>query len=411
MTPAEVRPTGVQPPGQARRPWGSAAGGTLIGLLLAAVLLPLGLANMVLRAGWHEVEDGVLWVARTEGVVAAEVAPRSPAAAADVRAGDVLLAIDGRPIDRPADVFDLLHGGRDGQPLRYTLLRLQSQSVTDVRLAPVPQGNRTLYYVLAAVGLFTLLIGVLVRLRRPSEPATLHFLWLTLAFFGVFGFSFSGSLDLLDWVFLWVDTLALLLLAPLFLHFTLFFPDRPRAWVQGRMGSFVAPLIYLPALLMAAARIVAVARAGQDASFYISGVVGMLERIEPLYLSLCLLAGLAVLVRAFGQVQSGTARRQLRWIVWGTLLGGAPFAAGLCAAVRAGGGADARHAADGDPARADPAGVRERPGPLPPDGRRGDRQADAGLRGGRVGDPRHLRGAAARGGGGLSGGLPQDTTR
>ena len=303
-------------------------GATVIGLVLAAVLLPLGLANMVLRARWHEVEDGVLWVARTEGVVAAEVAPRSPAAAADVRAGDVLLAIDGRPMDRPADVFDLLHSSREGQPLRYTLLRLRSQSVADVRLAPVPQGNRALYYVLAAVGLFTLLIGVLVRLRRPSEPATRHFLWLTLAFFGVFGFSFSGSLDLLDWVFFWVDTLALLLLAPLFLHFTLFFPDRPRAWVEGRMGPFVAPLIYLPALLIAAARIFAVARSGQDASFYISGVVGTLERIEPLYLSLCLLAGLAVLVRAFGQVRSGTARRQLRWIVWGTLLGGVPFAAG-----------------------------------------------------------------------------------
>ena len=46
-------------------------GATVIGLVLAAVLLPLGLANMVLRARWHEVEDGVLWVARTEGVVAA----------------------------------------------------------------------------------------------------------------------------------------------------------------------------------------------------------------------------------------------------------------------------------------------------------------------------------------------------
>src|SRR5512139_1367752 len=185
MTPAEVRPTGVQPPGPVRQPWSSAVGGTVIGLLLAAALLPLGLANMALRAGWHEVEDGVLWVARTEGVVAAEVAPQSPAAAADVQAGDVLLAIDGRPIDRPADVFDLLHSSREGQLLRYTLLRLRSQSVTDIRLAPVPQGSRTLYYVLAAVGLFTLLVGVLVRLRRPSEPATLHFLWLTLAFFGV----------------------------------------------------------------------------------------------------------------------------------------------------------------------------------------------------------------------------------
>jgi hypothetical protein len=78
------------------------------------------------------------------------------------------------------------------------------------------------------------------------------------------------------------------------------------------MGPFVAPLIYLPALLFAAARVFAVARSGFDASFWITGVMGALERIEPFYFSLCVLAGLAVLVRAFGQVRSGTARRQLR---------------------------------------------------------------------------------------------------
>jgi two-component system NtrC family sensor kinase len=328
MTTTQACPVGTQPSGPAPRARSSTVSGTVLGLVLVVVLLPLGVANVVLRAGWHEVEDGVLWVARTDGVVASEVAPDSPAAAAGVRAGDVLLAIDGRPVDRPAEVFDLLHSSQEGQPLRYTVLRLQSRAVTDVRLAPVPQGNTTLYYVLAAVGLFTLLVGVSVRLRRPSEPATLHFLWLTLAFFGVFAFSFNGSLDVVDWMFFWIDTLALLLLAPLFLHFTLFFPDRPRAWVDGRMGPFVAPLIYLPGLLIAAARIFAVARAGQDASFYITGVVGTLERIEPLYLSLCVLAGLGVLVRAFGQVRSGTAQRQLRWIVWGTLFGGVPFAVG-----------------------------------------------------------------------------------
>ena len=310
------------------RPRLSAVGRTVLGIVLAALLVPLGVANMVIRASWHEVEDGVLWVNRTDGVTAAEVAARTPAAAAGVQVGDVLLAVDGRPIDRRADVIDLLHNSREGQARRYTLLRLRSQSLVDIRLAPVPQGNTTLYYVLASVGLFTLLVGISVRLRRPAEPATQHFLWLALAFFGTFAFSFNGTLDHLDWAFFWIDSIALLLLAPLFLHFALFFPERPREWVNGRAGPFVVPLIYLPALLLAAARVYAVARAPLDAPFYISGLLGVLERVEPMYLSLCVLGGLAVLVGAFGRVRSGTARRQLRWIVWGTLLGGVPFAVG-----------------------------------------------------------------------------------
>ena len=84
-------------------------------------------------------------------------------------------------------------------------LRLGTREVLDLRLAPVPNGPGALYFVLAAVGMFTLLVGGAVRLRRPRDPATLHFFWLAVAFFGVFTFSFSGRLDRLDWVFYWAD--------------------------------------------------------------------------------------------------------------------------------------------------------------------------------------------------------------
>ncbi len=84
-----------------------------------------------------------------------------------------------------------------------------------------------MYYVLAAVGLFTLLVGASVRLRRPRDQATLHFFWLCVAFFGVFTFSFNGPFDRLDWVFFWGDAVAMALLPALLLHFTLVFPERP----------------------------------------------------------------------------------------------------------------------------------------------------------------------------------------
>jgi two-component system, NtrC family, sensor kinase len=318
----------VRPPGGWRWPEWAASGPALLTLAATAVLLVLGISNIVYRAAWHEAEDGVLWEKRVEGVIAAEVAPGSPAARAGIRPGDLLEAIDGRFVDQTADVPDLLHGARDGQLARYRVLRLGTNEAFDLRLASVPQGNSRLYFVLAPVGIFTLIVGAVVRLRRTRHPATHHFMWLAVAFFGWATFSFVGRFDRLDWVFYWADAVSVLLLGPLFLHFTLFFPERPRAWVGTPVGSRVWPLVYLPALLTGAARVIAVAKSGQDGAFYIDGVVRALDRFEPLYLSLYLAGGLLVIAGAFGRVRTVTARRQLRWIAWGTALGGLPFAFG-----------------------------------------------------------------------------------
>jgi len=105
------------------------------------VLLGLGLTNIYIRATWHEVEDGVLWVVRPDGVTAAELADRAPAAKAGVRLGDVLLAIDGRPVESPADVVVSAHAAVETTSLTYTLLRLGSREIVQVRLAPIPRAT------------------------------------------------------------------------------------------------------------------------------------------------------------------------------------------------------------------------------------------------------------------------------
>src|SRR6187549_1222112 len=223
-------------------------------LVLVTGLLCLGAANIAARATWREVEDGVLWKQQGQDIVAAEVAPGTPAAAMGIRRGDLLLAIDDRPVQEVADVVAVLHESRSDRTLRYTTLRLGTREVIDVRLAPVPTGPGALYFVLAAVGIFTLLVGGAVRLRRPRDPATLHFFWLAVAFFGVFTFSFSGRLARLDWIFYWGDAVSLLVLPPLFLHFTLVFPDRARRWTAGPVGRVIVPLAYVPAVLLGFAR-------------------------------------------------------------------------------------------------------------------------------------------------------------
>ena len=184
-----------------------------------------------------------------------------------------------------------------------------------------------MYFVLAAVGLFTLLVGASVRLRRPHDQATLHFFWLCVAFFGAFTFSFNGPFDRLDWMFYWGDAVAQAVLPPLLLHFTLGFPQRP-PWRTTRPMRSVLPLVYLPAILL-------IGIAHRDRGGRPSRTARCFRALSTCSIapsrstcSACAAAAIVVLARAFGEITSLTGRRQLRWIAWGTALGVGPFALG-----------------------------------------------------------------------------------
>src|SRR5688572_28904388 len=300
---------------------------TALPVAVTLALLALGLANVVSRATSDEVEDGVLWVERAVGVVAAEVAAPSAASRAGVRPGDILLAIDNQPIEGRADVLAIQHQARAGDRHTYTLLRLGSREVANLSLSPMPNGAGLYYYVLAAVGIFTLLVGAAVRARRPTDQATLHFFWLSVAFFGLFTFSFSGRLDRVDWVFYWGDVIATIVLPPLFLHFALVFPERPHMPGYSAMLARWLPAIYLPGAVLGSTRAVAVVRSEFEPEYFVR-VISLLDRLEYVYLAAYLAAGLAILLRPLSRARSVTVKRQLRWIVWGTALGALPFACG-----------------------------------------------------------------------------------
>ena len=109
-------------------------------VVVVSVAVCLGAANIASRAAFREVEDGVLWSSRAEGVVAADIADSTPAAAVGIQRGDLLIAINDSPIEDPADVVEMLHAAGRGETLRYTVLRLGSRDVIDVRVAPIPGG-------------------------------------------------------------------------------------------------------------------------------------------------------------------------------------------------------------------------------------------------------------------------------
>ncbi len=301
------------------------------GLALAVVVLlaVLGVANIVTFARSHQVEDGVLWEKRSQGVMARDLAAQSAAARAGIELGDILLSVNGSPVHTAADVIEHQHAGREGTQLNYTVLHRGVSRTVMVVLAAAPRAS-SMYFVLAAVGLFTLVVGASVRLRRPRDQATLHFFWLCVMFFGAFTFSFNGPFDRLDWIFYWGDALATALLPPVLLHFTLVFPERPpdRQLVETRgKSAALVPLMYLPAFVLATARVMAVVQGSSNGPLF-SRVIDVLDRAELAYVFLCGGAALLVLARAFQEITSVTAQRQLRWIAWGTALGVGPFALG-----------------------------------------------------------------------------------
>jgi PAS domain S-box-containing protein len=97
--------------------------------------------------------------------------------------------------------------------------------------------------------------------------------------------------------------------------------------VRTEAGRKLLPLVYLPAVLLGASRVAVLLRTGREGAL-LSGVLTMVEQLELLYLAAGLVAGLAVMIRALGRVRSVTARRQLRWIVWGAAFGSVPFVFG-----------------------------------------------------------------------------------
>jgi len=298
----------------------------ILAVLLVAVLICLAAANVLVRANWNERVDGILWGDRPAGVTAIDVGEGEVGDLAGIASGDLLLAIDGVPVQAVGEVVEALHSVQDEAVLTYTLLRLGQARLVEVTLQPAPISSLETYFVLVGIGVFTLLVGASVRLRHPGTQATLHFFWLSVAFFGMFAFSFSGRLDRLDWVFYWADAISTLLLAPMLVHFALVFPERASGGVESRLGGLLLPIVYAPAVVLGVAQ--AVLLAGDAGSSVFRRAVEVVWSLEVMYLATCVLGGLTLMILTLRRVPSVTSQRQLRWIVWGAVLGGLPFALG-----------------------------------------------------------------------------------
>jgi PAS domain S-box-containing protein len=303
------------------------SGAFKIGLVLAtsSVLLALAVLNLSRKSRFELLDDGVFWDESQGRVHARRLDPEGPAARAGLAPGDVLVLIGDQPVNVPSDVRRILDGSKDGAVLEYQVLREKHQQALSLAVAPLPEGNVPVYYFLAAVGIFSLLVGTFVYVRRRGEAATAHFYNLCLFWFLNFGFSHTGELDPWDWTFYWMDRAGILFFPPIFLHFALSFPTKPpmirrRPWLLWALYLPSAALLYLSLT----SHLAFLSPVGWgDRLFTVTE--SLLDRLMPAYLAVMSLLAFVAFVKSHRRARSITVKKQTKWIVWGTGFGTLPF--------------------------------------------------------------------------------------
>jgi len=292
-----------------------------VGLVLALATLAMVVAagiNFAQRARYVLPYDGIDWDDSPEGVMASVVWQDTPGDFAGIRAGDILLAVNGNPIERPIDVTKQLYRAQPGTQLTYELRRRQKPITTIV--VAIPRSDPfSLRGFLEFVGVLYLFIGLLVLLRRWNAPHAVHFYIFCLTSFVFFSFSYSGKFNTFDWFIYWADVVARLLQPALFLHFALVFPE-PRRWLQ--RWRWALALVYLPAVVLLAAHVLAVGAPLVPRSL---DIFDRFDQIEFIYQSVVFLLAATVFQFSYRGLRDAALRQQLKWITRGTWLAILPF--------------------------------------------------------------------------------------
>ena len=265
-------------------------------------------------------EDGVIWVDRAGGVEALSVPSRSPGANAGIRQGDRLKQISSAPIERAAEVTQILAGLGAWKKVDYVVERGGVPiEINKLIIGEVVLDRAVIYQYV--VGFFYLLIGLFVYFRRGSAHKAQHFYILCLTSFVFLCFHYTGKLNSLDKVMYYGNLAAGLLAPAVFLHFCVTFPE-PRKW----FGSAVRiSLIYVPALALFLLYLGFLSGALKT-SIPLMEVRWLLDRAWMLLATIPYLFGGFALHLAHGRAEDPVVRQQLKWLRNGAFTAVTPFA-------------------------------------------------------------------------------------
>jgi PAS domain S-box-containing protein len=284
---------------------------------LAAVIFAW--LNFVQRSHYDLVDDGVAWSDTERGIEAWRVAADSPASAAGIHPGDLLVAINDSPVPSATHVARRLYRAGLWTQLRYKLTRNGEEFETRLITTP-PHKPITVENYLRVVGLLYLFIGLFIFIRRWNAPRAVHFYVFCLVSFILYSFQYSGKLDTFDVEVYWSSVVARLLAPALLLHFALVFPERAES-AKKSLLKFAA--VYLPAGALVLIHVMAATNVAGFVPTTRSRVT--LDQLELSFLGLYFLAAGATFYLSYRRTRSGVLRQQLKWLTGGTLAGSLPF--------------------------------------------------------------------------------------
>ena len=301
-------------------------GKAILLLILAPIAIYVGVLNLADRVDWKQPLDGLRLVQETAGVQVQRVT--SDQVPVGIRPGDLLVDINGlsiRNLDDYVEVVEVLaHAEPSGTTADYTFKRVGTQQESTYPIQVSLQSQFTFRDLpLVLVAFIFLGIGLFIFLRNWKAPGAFHFSLICLMAFALLLYRHSGRANTFDIAVYWIDTVALLLLPPLFLHFCSYFPE-PMAWIRRRtLTKFV---FYLPGILLLSLqllwflgrlRLVGLPRTLEAGS--------LLDKVALGHFLVLFTAALLLLLVAERNAASSELRKQMKWITRGTVLGIFPF--------------------------------------------------------------------------------------
>ncbi len=291
---------------------------TLIVLLTVAMAV-MGVVNGLQKGKHVTPDDGCGWIKTSRGVEAWILETGGPADKAGIRTGDVLVAVNDRPITRATEVSKELDQLGVWSKVQYSLTRSGGRYTTTLVINKQPT-NLRLKRFLELVGFLYLLIGVFIFLRRWQAKGALHFYTICLASFGVFAFSYTTKLNAFDWSIYWLDAICLLFLPPLFLHFCLSFPH-PKRSLERYATLKVA--LYLPAVVLLGVQVLFIFNLLLVEAPLRTRI--LLDQLHMLHFAGLFVLGMLALSHTYWASANQILRQQMKWIVLGTVFGTLPF--------------------------------------------------------------------------------------
>ncbi|HVV83963.1 MAG TPA: PDZ domain-containing protein, partial [Kofleriaceae bacterium] len=303
-----------------RSPLGLARARRRVAIMVAAALLyAVALLAVAIRSpdrGFFTFQGGKVLV----------VDPASHAAAAGLRVGDLITAIDGRPIDSAVARFRALQAIEPGETVALTVRRADEERTLSIEMP-----RRLPLASAAGIALALVMLGLaLVADRGQHHSLPQQFLRSTVIYVvflaGAFALDITVSTPLLaaPWLY------AMCLAAPATCHFMLRFPAGP-----ARVGRRALALLYGPPL--AIATVLAVNHASFSLGYPLPGRRFMTGRIGWLAMSsaaVYLVAGAVARARRMRRLRGQLDPVAVRWLVASGLTMSVPLVLAMIAGAR-----------------------------------------------------------------------------